>query len=446
MPFIRAIAILLCIALTSMFYFPFEFRALPPGMNTKKLMAAAALIILLFQMVKKRDLTASKHFIYLSILAGLVSFCGILSVTYNSTEDYTYATYITSCWVWWGAAYTACQAIKWVHGRITWIHIINYLTAVCVFQCFIALAMDRYKPLKLFVNSIVLQEDLVFKGGVRRLYGIGAALDVAGSRFAAVLIMIIFMLATSRLQKRWYEYMLYMVAIIFITIGGNIIARTTLLGLIIGFAFLGIVTVRQTTNIEKNYIRLWKWFFGILLIAVPLAVYNYNNDAKFRKNMRFGFEGFFNYFEKGKFTYNSNETLANMYVWPDNTKTWVIGDGYFNNPVLVDPYYTGEVTEGFYKNTDVGYLRFIFYFGMIGLLMFSFYFIEVGRTCMRRFPQWRVMFLMLLLLHFAVWAKVSTDMFLCFAPFLCLDNENLNPDLNPDPDLNPNLNENELYG
>ena len=425
----KVILYILCTAVTSMFFFPFEFRALP-GMNTKKLMAAAAMGILLFQMIKKRNLTASKHFIYLSILAGLVSFCGILSVTYNSTEDYTYATYISSCWVWWGAAYTACQAIKWVHGRITWIHIINYLTAVCVFQCFMALAMDQNKHLKQFVNSIVLQEDLVFKGGVHRLYGIGAALDVAGSRFAAVLIMIIFMLATSRLQKRWYEYMLYMAAIVFITIGGNIIARTTMLGLIIGFAFLGIVTIRQTTNIGRNYIRLWKWFFGILLIAIPLAVFNYNNDAKFRKNMRFGFEGFFNYFEKGKFTYDSNETLKNMYVLPDNTKTWVIGDGYFNNPAMIDPYYTGEITEGFYKNTDVGYLRFIYYFGMIGLFMFSFFFIEVGRTCMRRFPEWRVMFLMLLLLHFAVWAKVSTDIFLCFAPFLCLNdnNENSLPD------------------
>jgi hypothetical protein len=135
--------------------------------------------------------------------------------------------------------------------------------------------------------------------------------------------------------------------------------------------------------------------------------------------MRFGFEGFFNYFEKGKFDYTSNETLKNMYILPDNPKTWIIGDAYFNNPKMIDPYYTGEVTEGYYKNTDIGYLRFIFYFGVIGLLMFSFYFIEVGKTCMQRHPEWKVMFLLLLLLHFAVWAKVSTDLFLAFAPFLC---------------------------
>ena len=423
-----------------MFFFPFEFRALPPGMNTKKMMAAAALVLLLWRLIQKRELKMDKSFLYISILAGLVSFCGMISVTYNSTEDYTYATYITSCWVWWGAAYTACHAIKWVHGRLTWIHIINYLTVVCSFQCFIALAMDMNPSVKHLVNSIVLQNDydFYFVGNIRRLYGIGCALDVAGSRFAAVLIMIIFMLATSKLQKRWSEYMIYMMAFVFITIVGNIIARTTLLGIIIGFAYLGIVTIRQTKNIERNYMHLWKWFLGILVVAIPLTVYSYNTNAQFRKNMRFGFEGFFNYFEKGKFSYSSNETLANMYVWPDNVKTWIVGDGYFENPVDVDPYYTGEIMGGYYKGTDVGYLRFIFYFGMIGLVMFSFYFIEVGRTCMRRFPEWKVLFLMLLLLHFSVWAKVATDIFLCFAPFLCL---NSNEDENKTAELYENENE-----
>lgn len=428
MKIIKAVLVICCVLVTSMFYFPIEFRALPPGMNTKKLMAAAALVILLWKLIQKRELKMDTSFLYLSALAGLVSFCGIFSVTYNSTEDHAYATYITSCWVWWGAAYTTCQIIKWVHGRISWIYIINYLIAVSVFQCFISLAIDQNKALKHFINNIVLQGDLVFKGNVHRLYGIGAALDVAGSRFAAVLIMIVFLMANSNLQKKWYEYSLYVISFTFIAIAGNMIARTTLLGVILGFGYLGIVTIKQTTRIERGYLRLWKWFLSIMLVAIPLVIYSYNNNPQLRENIRFGFEGFFNYFEKGDFSYGSNETLKNMYVWPDNAKTWIIGDGYFDNPTGTDPYYTGEITEGFYKNTDVGYLRFIYYFGVIGLLVFSYYFIEVGRTCMHKFPEWRVMFLLLLILHFSVWAKVSTDLFLAFAPFLCLSNKNEDED------------------
>lgn len=426
MKFFKVIAIILCIAVTSMFFFPFEFRALPPGMNTKKIMAALSLVILLWKMVQRQELKADKSFLYITILAGLVSFCGILSVTYNSTEDYTYATYITSCWVWWGAAYTLCTFIEWVHKRIDIELIIRYLAAVCVFQGIIALVMDSNKAVKMAINSVVLQEDMVFLGNVHRLYGIGATLDVAGSRFAAVLVMLMFALANNRFIKQWYEYLFYLLAFIIITVAGNMIARTTLVGVIFAFLYLAYATFRNFILQEQHSSNLWHWIGGTLVISVPLLIYSYNNDPLMQKHLRFGFEGFFNLVEKGDFNYTSNDRLREMYVWPDNAKTWIIGDGYFENPLETDVHYTGEITEGFYKSTDVGYSRFLFYFGLVGLVTFSFYFIEVGRTCMHKFPHWRMMFLFLLLLHFAVWAKVSTDIFLCFAPFLCLDPENDN--------------------
>lgn len=420
----KYIGILLTFAVASMFLFPIEFRALPPGMNTKKLMAAAALVILLWKLIQKHELKMNKDFLYLSILAGLVSFFGIVSVTYNSTEDYTYATYISSCWVWWGAAYAFCSCIKWVHGQLDFRLIINYLALVCVFQCIIALVMDSSPNVKNAINSVVLQEDLVFMGNVHRLYGIGATLDVAGSRFSAVLLMLMFLLATPLFEKRWYEYLLYLSAFIIITVAGNMIARTTMVGVIIAFLYVAFTTFKKESPQKHRSFAFWYWFAGILFISVPPLTYAYNNDPQMQKHIRFGFEGFFNWVEKGNFNYTSNNRLKEMYVWPDNTKTWIIGDGYFNNPDDIDPYYTGEIYKGYYKSTDVGYMRFIFYFGVLGLLMFSFYFIEVGRTCMRRFPEWKMLFLMLLLVHFTVWAKVSTDIFLCFAPFLCLGPEN----------------------
>ena len=63
----------------------------------------------------------------------------------------------------------------------------------------------------------------------------------------------------------------------------------------------------------------------------------------------------------------SNEILKSMVVFPDSLHTWIIGDGYFNNSKY-DVYYLGDATEaGYYMGTDIGYLRFLFYFGTIGL-------------------------------------------------------------------------------
>lgn len=42
---------------------------------------------------------------------------------------------------------------------------------------------------------------------------------------------------------------------------------------------------------------------------------------------------------------------------------------------------------------------------------------------MNRFASYRSLFFVILLLNFIVWFKVSTDIFLVFALFLCLDKD-----------------------
>ena len=112
-----------------------------------------------------------------------------------------------------------------------------------------------------------------------------------------------------------------------------------------------------------------------------------------------------------------------MYILPDNLKTWLIGDGYIENPTTIDPYYTGEVIKGFYMGTDVGYLRFIFYFGIFGLLTFIAFFIAITKDCMKKFHTQSTLFLLFLAVNLIGWFKVSTDIFLVFAPFLLISKE-----------------------
>ena len=111
-----------------------------------------------------------------------------------------------------------------------------------------------------------------------------------------------------------------------------------------------------------------------------------------------------------------------MYIFPDNLKTWFIGDGYFDNPYYSDsePYYVGPKMGGYYMGTDVGYLRFIYYFGLIGLFVFSTFMLKIGQILMNRFHEERVMFLIIILLNFIVWFKVSTDLFVIYALFLMI--------------------------
>lgn len=414
---LKIIQILVVGMLTSLFFFPFEFSFLP-GVNTKMMLAGIGLLMFGINQLKRRNTGngGQKDFAVLSLWAALVSLVGFAAITYNNTYDYTYVSYIVSMWVWLGGAYAAVQLMRMVHGEVTVELVMKYLIGVCVGQCAIALTMELVPVVKGFVDSFLGSTG--FMGKVEeRMYGIGASLDVAGSRFSAALLMVAYL--TLQVDKKGKKMLLvsYLVAFFCIGLIGNMISRTTVVGIGLSMLYWAWMWMRSE---EVRRGRLFRYLGGVLCVLVPVAVILYQVNPIFQKNIYFAFEGFFSLIETGRWEVHSNEILKNMYVFPDNWKTWIIGDGYFDNPYGIDPYYTGENWPGFYKATDVGYLRFIYYFGVIGLAAFLGFFCAVTTVCRKRFPRYAMFFGFLLLLNFVVWFKVSTDIFVVFAPFLCL--------------------------
>lgn len=418
----KYIAVLIVGILTSFYFFPIEFTFLP-GVNTKMAMAGFGLLILGYRLARGQRATIAKDMLYLSGLAMIVSLIGFAAMTYNGTPDYTYATYIVSMWVWMGGAYVVTNAIRALHGRLDVELVCNYMIAVCVGQCISALMIDGIPAFKSFVDTYVsgfgfVDTSLLSKA--KRLYGIGAGLDVAGLRFSTILCAIAYF--TSRIggtEKRKY-IVLYLVAFVLIALVGNMIARTTTVGIGLAMLFWGMCLFSQDTNARSNSKYLWKWLMMMLLIAIPIIVWKYNTDINFKGNVRFAFEGFFSLAERGEWEVHSNNILRDMYVFPDNFKTWLIGDGYMENPENINPYYTGKTHSGYYMGTDVGYIRFIFYFGIFGLLSFIYFFIACTMACINRLPQHTWLFLFILAVNQIGWFKVSTDIFPIIALMLCV--------------------------
>ncbi|MBR2628290.1 MAG: hypothetical protein IKD24_01270 [Alistipes sp.] len=413
------------VILTSFYFFPFSFTFLPT-VNTKMAMAGVGLVLVGLQLGRARNSVFSKDMVTISLYALMVSFTSFIAVTLNETRDYTYVSYIISMWVWLSAAFVAVKYMRTVHGYISVELVCNYLIAVCVFQCVSALIIDAFPVVKNFALAYIAdlgptEMELMKETG--RLFGFGAALDPAGSRFAAVLTIIVFM-ATRLAATNRNKYLVgYILAFIFIAIVGNMIARTTTVGVIIALAFLLYSIGLHRMAISKSTGRIILWFVGILVVAVPLLTILYHTNEQFHDNIRFAFEGFFSLAEKGRWEVGSNEILKNMIVFPDNLKTWLIGDGYMLDPTGVDPYYTGPDWGGYYQATDIGYLRFIFYSGLIGLTAMALFIWKAGRISMLKFKDQQMLFWLLLAVNYAVWFKVSTDIFLILALFLVISKE-----------------------
>lgn len=411
----RILSIILVGIITSLYFFPFVSSLLPMA-NTKMIMALMGLIILGFKLAKEQRAGMNSDFFKLSLFAIGVSFAGLIAVITNNTHDYTYASYIMSMWVWLGGAYFVINCIKWVHGHVSVKLIAHYLIGVCVAQCIIAYTMGQYAPLKNFVDSIVISEG--FMGKVEgRLYGVGAALDVAGMRFSAVLLIIGYLCAGLKDKIEPRLQWLYVLCFCIIVLIGNMIGRTTTIGAILSLLFIAYISVKN-----DNAKLFWRKFGVILLLCVPIVIFLYNTNHAMHNNLRFAFEGFFSLWEDGEWQTTSNDRLMNMYVWPDNLKTWLIGDGYFESPYFTDAYYIGKgAGSAFYMHTDVGYCRFLFYFGLLGTLAFIYFMFIAAKVCFTRFSNYKMLFLLILLLNYIVWLKVASDLFSVFALFLCLE-------------------------
>lgn len=418
----KVLKFLVIVIVTSLYFFPFEFRFLP-GINTKMVLASLGLVLFIIDYVRKFHSTGIVNKGYFQVVGAAVFFsllC-LCSTLYNNTIDYSYVTYVVSMAVWLAGAYFVVRVASLFFENVSVLFICDVLIAVSIMQCSLALLIDNHPEFKEIVDRLIVGFDFVSiekLNNVDRLYGIGAALDVAGTRFAAVLTLIAFCTLKEHSRITTFQLLIYLFAFVFITVVGNMMARTTVVGALIAVLYWVVPWTRDT---NKNRHRILGYLGLVLGLALPFIVYKYNIDESFRIDMRFAFEGFFSLVEKGEWEVNSNDILKSMIVFPDNIKTWIIGDGYFVNPKDLDSYYVGEYYMGYYKGTDIGYLRFLFYCGLLGLSAFVLYFCKVVECCVVKNPEYRSMFYLLLLLNFIIWFKVSTDIFVVFALFMALE-------------------------
>lgn len=413
----------LTVLLASLYFFPLNLSFIPANQNSKMLMAGVGLVIFVIQSVRNRSLAMDKGVFACIFYACLVSAAGVLSTVFNNTSDMTYASYIVSMLVWLAAAYVVVLVIRRVEGRADVVTVGQYLVAVCVFQCITALLIENIPEFKTW--TLTWMKGFGFteiSEKATRMYGMGAFLDVGGTRFAAGLLVLSALIkeAVNKVQKG--RIAVYFAAFVFILAVGSMIGRTTFLGAVFGIIYWAVTSDLLHFN-PKNHHTILRWLVPALFVIVPLAVILYTESPYLHSKFRFAFENFFNWFETGEFTSGSTERLKSMFVWPDNLKTWLIGDGYFNGPGR-DPNFLGPVNmTAFYMWTDVGYSRFIFYFGLLGLGLFILFFIRTAVACSTLQPRFAMMFVLLVVLNFTIWIKVSTDIFVMIAPFLCCETD-----------------------
>ena len=411
MPRIVQIFMVLLTGLMMSFYFhPTELRALP-GYNTKIMLAVFGVAMLIYNIIRTKDYSLSKGLLYSFMIAGAFSFVNYISLIINESDDYSYANYPRSALTWIMGAYGAISFIRWTHSKVTVELVVRYLAGGAAFHSILSQLIDRNDSIRNFVTSIFYISDSMEE--MQRLYSFGVGLDPAGVRFAVILIMIAGVLTLSKVVKKSIGLMIfYFLCFAIISVLGNIISRTTTVGMGLGLFVFAISTGLYKFVIKVSRIKIMRVFGVMLAIGIPIVVYYYNVNPSFQNQIEYGFEGFFNLFESGEFQTSSTDELSTMWVWPQDTQTWLIGSGLFLSK-----------SSDFTYFSDIGYCRFIFYYCLIWIKVFGLYFVYNAIYFAIRYPRYRYIFLLMIVVTFVVWSKVATDIFQLYALFYTFTDE-----------------------
>ena len=402
--------VLLTGLMMSFYFHPTVLIALPTY-NTKIMLAVFGGGMLVFNTIRTKDYAFSKGLLYALMIAGLFALVNCISLIINDSDDYSYASYPASALVWILGAYGAITFIRWTHKKVTIELVVRYLAGGAAFHSILSQLIDRNESVKNFITSIFFVSSDMEE--MRRLYSFGVGLDPSGVRFAVILIMIAGVLTLSRVVKKSIGLMVfYFLCFVIISVLGNIISRTTTVGMGLGLFVFAISTGLYKFVIKVSRIKIMRVFGIMLAIGIPIVVYYYNVNPSFQNQIEYGFEGFFSLFESGEFQTSSTDELSTMWVWPHDTQTWLIGSGLFLSN-----------SSDFTYFSDIGYCRFIFYSGLIGITVFGLYFIYNSIYFAIRYPRYRYIFLLMIVVTFVIWSKVATDIFQLYALFYAFTDE-----------------------
>jgi hypothetical protein len=306
-----------------------------------------------YKMISKK--TIRLILVYLSVF--LIT---IFSLFFNNTIDLFFVKYFYTLILTASGAFLIYKIFLYYYRQDVFIAMLKGIIYITLLQAFFGIFGFIIPSFKLFlINIQYIDVQTMFELYLYnnyRFFGLGFSFFGAGVIFSINLIVITYLILKNKTANKITLYCLY----ILFAIVGLMYSRSVGIGL-----FLSIFMYIIHNNIYKIFLN--KYFYFLLISSLITILFLINvkiENNSYKRLERFAFEPIINYFEKGTFETESSNQLKTMYIYPDKVKTWLIGDGYFFNPNNQDLYYMG---------TDVGYLRLIFYFGVIGLLMFLFY-------------------------------------------------------------------------
>jgi len=347
---------------TVLFFYIYAVRFVFLPVSTRVLFGIIGFIILAIEVLQyKVKLKLNKQLLYFLVLLFLIPFIALISIGINQTSDIEFVKYPISILTILFASYFVAKVLSKFYRKLEFQNVSLLIINIILIQSIIAFMMYLIPELRDFLlriqNLSPDDKERISYFFEFRIIGFGTMFFGAGVISGFGLITIGALIRLYSINSK--QLMILSIKFLIILVVGMIMARTTLIGGLLGLMMIFMPKAfKATISMFKKRI-----FFVSVIVVVPsiLVTILYFLVPKVGEILKpvfnFAFEIFINYFEGGKLESESTNQLKNMYIFPNSIATWIIGDGFWANP-------SGS---GYYMHTDVGYLRLIYYFGLIGL-------------------------------------------------------------------------------
>ncbi|HDO1382726.1 TPA: hypothetical protein P2R06_000970 [Aeromonas veronii] len=351
-----------CLALIMLFFYIYPILFIGMPVSTRLLYSFFAIIFVLYGVACKKSSLAREYLLILSVLFSIFSL-SCLSIFINGTSDFEFIKYPISIIAILFSAYALIRIFGMMDVSYDFNSIAKLFVSVVFIQSVIAVLMFIIPSFYDLMTSIqVISIDEVEKMSSlseMRIIGFGSQYFGAGIINGLALIILAYLIRIGEYDSTILKASILFLLIFAVGIG---MARTTFIGfgiaILLLLPFSGLSKLNLTL-VKRNIMLLLSVSVLILLAFMSVYVFFPTVISSVTPLFNFALEMFLNYFESGSLTTESTSQLATMYVWPENMYTYFIGDGLYS------------ADNGlYYMDTDVGYLRLLFYFGVLGIILF----------------------------------------------------------------------------
>lgn len=286
---------------------------------------------------------------FLAIMAQSRNYGGL--DTYYIKEAFNIFLYLFS-------AYLVIWSYRWAFGSFSFIGLLDRLVGVFLAQAIISFLFffipGIYEVYLSFLKAETNQ-GLFNKIGylTKRLMGVGSNFFSGVVKYGYGLLILTFLPYFKQSYFSTHR-VVYFGSLLLVTCAGLMTGRfffiAILLIMVMYSSFSPIYTFRLAFKIIPIAV------IGMLLIFFFISTLMESSRTSLVFN--YVFELFVNYSETGELSTSSSDGTLSMYIFPDNISTWLFGDGKI------------QMSDGsYYMRTDVGYIRLLFYFGIISTIV-----------------------------------------------------------------------------